>query len=114
MGVETGSKLNRLTRGLPEGLVVDAHWLEKRGYYASLRKKYVALGWLAQPAHGVYRRPRGTLTWQQVVISLQTLLEVPVVVGGKTALELQGFAHYLSSELTSVHLYGQKPMPTWT
>src|SRR5882672_9066428 len=85
-------KINQLEKKLPEGLLVDAAWLEKHGYYGSLRKKYVDVGWLEQPAHRVYRRPRGGLSWEQAVISLQTLLEFPVIVGGRTALELQGFA----------------------
>lgn len=106
-------KLNQLERELPEGLLADAAWLEKRGYYGSLRKKYVDQRWLEQPAHRVYRRPRGVISWQQAIISLQTLLEVPVVVGGRTALELQGFAHYLTSEQTEVHLYGHQPPPSW-
>jgi hypothetical protein len=48
-----------------------------------------------------------------VVISLQTLLEVPVVLGGRTALELHGYAHYLAHEQSEVHLYGQEKPPTW-
>lgn len=92
---------------------MDAAWLEKRGYYGSLRKKYVDFGWLEQPAHRVYRRPRGDLRWQQVAISLQTLLEHSVIVGGRTALELQGFSHYLAREQTEVHLYGDQPPPSW-
>lgn len=92
---------------------MDAAWLERHGYYGSLRKKYVDLGWLEQPAHRVYRRPRGALSWEQAVISLQTLLEVPIVVGGRTALELQGFAHYLAREQSEVHLYGHRPPPSW-
>src|SRR6267154_2415300 len=79
MSEQNARKLNHLEKELPEGLLVDAAWLEKHGYYGSLRKKYVDLGWLEQPAHRVYRRPRGTLSWEQAVISLQTLLEVPVV-----------------------------------
>ncbi len=67
---------------------------------------------MEQPVHRVYRRPRGTISWQQVVISLQTLLGHPLVVGGRTALELQGFAHHLSTEMREVHLYGARP-PTW-
>lgn len=113
MSAQTTSKINQLERDLPEGLLVDAAWLEQHGYYGSLRKKYVALGWLEQPAHRVYRRPRGTLSWEQAVISLQTLLEVPVVAGGRTALELQGFAHYLAHAQKEVHLYGRKPPPLW-
>src|SRR6266700_2500227 len=112
MAKQKEGKLNWLGRHLPEGLVVDASWLTKHGYSTSLRSQYVKAGWLQQPARGAYRRQRGALTWQQVVISLQTLLEQPLVVGGRTALELQGFAHYLPHETTEVHLYGPKP-PGW-
>lgn len=113
MSEQKNSKLNQLEKALPEGLLVDASWLERHGYYGSLRSKYVALGWLQQPARRVYRRPRGTISWEQAVISLQTLLEVPIVVGGRTALELQGFAHYLAREQKDIHLYGDRPPPSW-
>ena len=116
-------KLNWLQHNLPEALVVDAAWLERRGYSSALRSKYAARGWLDQVARGVYRRPSAQLSaptaneglrWQYVVISLQTILERPVIVGGRTALELQGFAHYLSvSGSREVHLYGDEPLPTW-
>jgi hypothetical protein len=54
------------------------------------------------------------LSWQQVVISLQTiLLEDPFIVGGRTALELQGYAHFLPQKATEVHLYGPRPLPAW-
>jgi hypothetical protein len=107
------NKLNWLERNLPEGLVVDASWMTKHGYSTSLRSQYVSAGWLEQPARGIYRRPRGTLVWQQVVISLQTLLEQKLVVGGRTALELQGYAHYLPRTDKEVHLYGPKRPPKW-
>ena len=113
MSVQNRDKLNRLEHALPEGLLVDAAWLERRGYYRSLRSQYVAAGWLEQPARGVFRRPRGFVGWEQVVISLQTLLEFPVSVGGRTALELQGYAHYLSQSHNSIHLYSDKKLPTW-
>ena len=102
-----------MERNLPEGLVVDASWLAKHGYSTSLRSKYVGAGWLEQPARGVYRRTRGSLSWQQVVISLQALLRLPFVVGGRTALELHGYAHYLPQEVKEVHLYGAKRLPKW-
>jgi hypothetical protein len=106
-------KLNHLLAQLPEGLLVDAAWLTERGYSTSLRSHYVSAGWLEQPAPRVYRRPRGTIRWEQVVISLQTLLKKPYLIGGRTSLELQGFSHYLASEIREVHLYGPKPLPGW-
>ena len=113
MSVQTGSKLNRLEHALPEGLLVDASWLERRGYYRSQRSQYVSAGWLNQPARGVFCRPRGVVSWEQVVISLQTLLEFPVSVGGRSALELQGYAHYLPQSQKSIHLYCDKKLPAW-
>jgi hypothetical protein len=113
MAKQRNKRLNWLERHLPEGLLVDARWLTRHGYSTSLRSQYVAAGWLKQPTRGVYCRARGALSWQQVVISLQALLEYPLLVGGRTALEWQGYAHYLSRELKEVHLYGPKPPPRW-
>lgn len=110
---QSGNKLNRLEQLLPEGMLVDSAWLSRHGFYGSLRSHYVATGWLEQPARRVYRRPRGELTWQQVVVSIQGLLACPLTVGGRTALELQGYAHYLSQEVRPIHLYGAKRPPSW-
>lgn len=114
MATQKDRKLNYLEQILPEGLLVDASWMEDHGYSTSLRSHYVSAGWLVQPARGVYRRPRGELTWQKTVVSLQTLLKHELHVGGRTALDLQGFSHYLSaSGASTVHLYGLAPPPGW-
>ncbi|MDN2579232.1 type IV toxin-antitoxin system AbiEi family antitoxin [Aquibium sp. ELW1220] len=116
MDEQRTQRVNRLAHDLPEGLVVDGAWLEAKGYASNLRTYYTKTGWLDQPVRGVYRRPRGPLKWQQVVISLQTLLlerHGPLCVGGRTALALDGHAHYLSPGIETVHLYGPKPPPSW-
>lgn len=113
MAKRTGSKLNRLEHELPEGLLVTARWMSEHGYSTALRTQYVAAGWLDQPVRGVFRRPRGSVGWEQVVISLQMLMRLPLVVGGRTALELRGFSHYLARETTEIHLFGPKPPPAW-
>lgn len=114
MTTQNGRKLNALEQTLPQGLLVDARWMEERGYSTSLRSQYVTGGWLVQPVRGTYKRPLGELTWQKVVVSLQTLLHRDLIVGGRTALELQGFGHYLKPNgPTTIHLYGQKSAPSW-
>src|SRR5215831_18999154 len=123
MGQQKHGKLNWLQHNLPEGLVVDAAWLDRHGYSTALRSKYVAHGWLDPVARGVYRRPTAklpapaeheSLRWQHVVISLQALLSCPVHVGGRTALELEGFAHYLTAAgPREIHVYGLKAPPGW-
>lgn len=111
------AKLNRLQRILPEGLLVDSEWLQKNGYSRQLVAKYVKHGWLSSPVRSVYRRDSALINpkrWEAVVISLQSLLEVPVAVGGRTALELHGFSHYLAMGADSeVHLYGSELLPSW-
>jgi len=114
MTVQTEGKLNYLEKTLPDGLLVDAAWMERHGYSTSLRSQYVAGGWLVQPVRGTYKRPRGKLTWEKAVISLQTLLEHPLVVGGRTALELLGLGHYVALDGPRVvHLYGREAPPGW-
>ena len=106
-------KLNFLEKTLPEGLLVDAAWMERHGYSTSLRSQYVNAGWLVQPTRGTYKRPRGQLTWEKAVISLQTLLGHAVIVGGRTALELEGYGHYVRSGPQIVHLHGRTKPPAW-
>lgn len=113
MAPQTDTKLNRLLHDIPEGLFVDSTWLEERGYSRSLRHHYVHAGWLERPASKLFRRPGEKLRWEQVVLSMQNLLEILFVVGGRTALELQGFAHYLSHETREIHLYGPGKPPGW-
>lgn len=115
--------LNRLHRLLPEGMLADAAWLTAAGYSSSLRSRYVASGWLQPVARGVFQRLQHRpgfdesaipLSWQKVVISLQSLMEYPVVVGGRTALEISGFGHYASSSSPKeIHLYGDEAAPGW-
>jgi hypothetical protein len=111
MAVQSQRKLNQLQQ-LPDGVLVDAAWLEQRGYSSSLRSHYVKAGWLNQPAPRVYRRSQGALTWEQAVTSLQSFMDYPLTVGGRTALEELGFAHYLG-EQREVHLYGPSSPPGW-
>ena len=88
MNKRSYSKLNQLQRLLPEGMVADAAWLERHGYSSALRSQYVSAGWLNCPVRRVYRRGYGPLAWEQVILSLQQLEEMPLTVGGRTALEM--------------------------
>lgn len=101
---------------------MDARWLDQRGFSRGRRRKYVAHGWLHREARSVYRRPAPALSahdrtgrdWETLLVSLQTILECPVAVGGRTALELQGFGHYLSATgPREVHVYGRQRLPAW-
>jgi hypothetical protein len=119
MGSQNQGKLNWLQHNLPEGLVTDSSWLERHGISRQLRRKYVMHGWLLQLGRGVYRRPTSaevftTVPWQQLVISLNALQNLPVAVGARTALDLQGFSHYVSpGGSREAHLYANEELPGW-
>ena len=114
MVYRNNQKLKTLINQLPSGLLADSTWLERRGYYQSIRNRYVNDGWLERPAHGVYRMPGGRLQWEHVVISMQSLMEFPVVAGGVTALHIHGYTHYVPfGDLPYVCLYGSRKPPGW-
>ena len=62
MTSQKAGKLNFLEKTLPDGMMVDAAWMERHGYSTSLRSQYVKGGWLVQPVRGAFKRPRGVLT----------------------------------------------------
>ncbi|WP_258119992.1 type IV toxin-antitoxin system AbiEi family antitoxin [Mesorhizobium onobrychidis] len=101
---------------LPEGLPVTKQWLAKQtpDFDRHALDNLVKSRQLTPLASGVYIRPGTHLTWQGVVAALQTIFRTDLTVGGLTALELQGFAHYLPlSRQHAVHLYGKNALPTW-
>ncbi len=102
-----------LENHLPEGLVVDRAWLADRGFERPLVDYYLRSGALVPVARGAYRRPGPPLKWEHIVYSIQGL-GYSVHVGGRSALELQGFAHYLPMQgIRQVHLYGVDKLPSW-
>jgi hypothetical protein len=108
------TKLNRLLRTVPPGMVVDAEWLTDAGYSTSLRSQYVAAGWLERPARGAYTTPAGVLTWDSVLASLQHLMHRSLHVGGHSALELHGYGPNLAPGApAAVVVYSHDPLPAW-
>lgn len=114
MGIENASKLSLLQHQLPEGLLAPSAWLKRQGYSDQLLKKYRTAGWLDYPTRGVYRRPGPPLQWEHVVASLGKVLEAPPHIGGYSALELRGKAHFLKPRGSrEIHLYSAAVLPRW-
>lgn len=110
------TKLKWLLDTVLPGRLVDTPTLERHGVTRMLAHKYIHSGWLEPVVRGLYRRPQADVRssdWQLVVSSLQQVMDYSSVVGGRTALELQGFAHYVPVRGDQdVHLYGEAH-PTW-
>ena len=90
------SKLNHLMRHWPAGVPLSSLWLKNNGYYKQLVNLYSKNGWIQSLGKGAYTRLDDPLTWQGAVNALQTQLNLPVHVGGLTALELYGVTQYVT------------------
>ncbi|WP_454690438.1 type IV toxin-antitoxin system AbiEi family antitoxin domain-containing protein [Achromobacter aloeverae] len=114
MSEQNPGKLNTLLAELEDTRLVSSRWLRAHGYSNSLVARYVRSGWLVSPARGVYMRKGGRLQWEGVVRSLQLGEGLPLHVGGRFALSLQGHEHYLRlGDAGTVTLYGKQRPPSW-
>lgn len=113
-------RLKPLLDEVPSGFLVDAAWLVARKIDRKSIHDYAKRGWLEPVVRGLYRRPfpsgtppQAEASWVIPVLSMQTIMHYDLHVGGKTALDLHGNAHYLSfGDRESVYLYGTD-IPTW-
>lgn len=118
MNEQRHNKLKTLLQAVPPGFLVDSRWLSTRELRRSSIHDYARRGWLQHVAHGLYRRPlqhpdQEPLDWQVLVLSLQRVMGYSVHVGGMTALQQMGYAHYLRlGGQEPVYLYGER-IPAW-
>ncbi|MEJ2653187.1 MAG: type IV toxin-antitoxin system AbiEi family antitoxin domain-containing protein [Gammaproteobacteria bacterium] len=95
MTSKSGTKLNRLLRAWPQGTVAVSRWLEALGAYQQLVHEYEKSGWIQRIGQGAYMRVGDTVEWTGGLHALQELMRLPVHAGAKTALQMQGYAHFL-------------------
>jgi hypothetical protein len=114
MSIENRSKLKKLLQSWLPGMVATYAWLRPNGISPQLVERYVRSGWLSQLASGAYVRLGDSPTWAGALYALQYQLNLPVHVGGRSAIELRGYGHYLRQK-QEIHLYGRAKLklPTW-
>ena len=102
----------------PKGTLAVYDWLRKQGVYRQLAETYVSGGWLERVARGAFKRDGDTVDLTGAVYALQTQLHLSVHPGGKTALQMQGYAQYLPLAMASGPasiLFGNsnEKLPAW-
>jgi len=103
-----------LEKLLPFGMVATKQWLTSKGISRHFLDNGVKSGSIISITPGLYCRAGIPITWEGVVTSLQTMSEWPVHVGGISALELSGLAHYLTPHgKKRIHLFSEEKLPTW-
>lgn len=117
MSHEKTQRLKPLLDQVLPGFIVDTAWLRRQGIDSKSIHDYVARGWLKRIIRGVYRRPlpdkaqQGSeADWQIPLLSIQKIMGYDLHLGGESALDLQGYSHYISLGFHShVYLYGEAP-----
>jgi hypothetical protein len=115
MATQKRKKINRLIAEWPRGTVSVASYLKKRGFRHELLRTYKNSRWIESIGHGAFKLYGDRVDWTGGLYALQKQLDLHIHAGGKTALELKGYAHYISEKWHKVFLYGRslQKMPTW-
>jgi hypothetical protein len=108
-------KINQLMQEWVRGTVKLSTELEQKGYSKDLLQKYLRSRWLESLGYGAFKLAGDDVEWFGAISALQEQKHFSVHPGGKTALEIKGYAHYLSGEFTSIHLFGKysENLPKW-
>lgn len=99
----------------PQGVVFTSAWMLKKGYSFDLQKQYRRSNWFTSIGKGAMVRTGDKLTMQGALFSLQHQLLMNIHIGGKSALELYGKAHYLNMGKQKIVLFGpcKEMLPAW-
>lgn len=109
------SKLNTLLSTQPSGIVLCSSWLASQGYSLDLQKQYKKSRWFDAIGTGALIRHGDDVDYLGGLYALQSQLGLSLHPAGKTALSLQGKAHYLELSAKKAQLFGgqDEHLPLW-
>jgi len=115
MSNQKRTKINLLMSQWPKGTLSTTAFLHKNNVDKELIKRYKKSNWIEKVSDGVYKLPDDNIDWYGAIFAIQQQLDLSIHPGGKTALQLLGYAHYLSESLNNLYLFGYRgeKLPTW-
>jgi len=110
-----GTKINHLLQALPLNSVLLSSWLRAQGYSYELQQQYRKSGWLVSIGKGAMLRNGQDFILAGAIFALQNQAKKNIHIGGRTALELQGYGHYLELDNKETILYAPQgaKLPSW-
>lgn len=115
-GEVTASKINMIMQAWPKNTIATQAWLSSLGISRMLAHWYLKSKWIQRFGFGAYFRYGDEVGWQGGLYALQSQLGLDIHVGGRSSMELQGFAHYVQlSSRRQVLLVSEshKRLPKW-
>ena len=109
------TKINRLIQTTPKGLVLLSTWLASEGYPYELQQRYRRGGWLKSIGKGAMVKTGDSLVLSGAISALQKQVNFDIHIGGRSALELSGVAHYLQVNSGEITLFteNKSSLPLW-
>jgi hypothetical protein len=109
------SKINTLIQEYPKGLVLLSSWLVSKGYQYELQQQYRKSGWLRSIGKGAMLKSGDRLLLSGAIAALQLQAGINIHFGGRSALDLNGAAHYLQISQPKATLFvpGKAKLPSW-
>jgi hypothetical protein len=113
--MDNRTKINKLIQSLPKGSVILPSWLRTQGYSYELQQIYRKGGWLKSIGKGAMLKSGDELVLTGALSAIQNVENLNLHIGGRSALELQGLAHYLqiNDYETTLFVNGRAKIPTW-
>jgi hypothetical protein len=113
--MDSKTKINSLIQSYPRGSVLLPSWLLSQGYSYELQQSYRKSNWLKSIGKGAMIKSNDPLVLAGALSALQNFENLNIHVGGRSALELQGLAHYLqiNSYETTLFVNGRAKLPVW-
>ena len=115
MNIHSETKINKVLQSWPSGTAVLSAWLDEMGISRQLQKHYQDTGWVESLGYGAFKRTGDILDWTGGLYAVQRNAHLDIHVGGRSALSLQGQAHYLELNAQVLHLFAplKVKLPMW-
>jgi len=109
------TKINQLISNWPKGTAKTVKELKESGYTPQLLKIYSNSKWIELFSRGIYKLYNDEVNWQGVLFGFQKKKATTLHAGGKTALTLKGYSHYISRNENKVFLFNDRKenIPAW-
>ena len=110
-----GMKLNNLLTHWPRGAVYISSWLKKQGFSSDRIVGYKKSHWVYTIGDNAIAKSGDKVDWKGGLYALQKQLGLPIHVGGKAALSLLGYSHYVAMKQINLTLYSlpEVKLPVW-
>lgn len=111
--MEKKRKIKMIFKEWPMHTALPIAWLLNRGFSLPLIHSYIRSGWLKSLSRGLVARADDKIEWGGFVWALQRVKDFHI--GGKTALEVQGRAHFVKFYEHDIFLYctNKMELPSW-